>query len=68
MRQRGRKSLETLAATATESAEPKPRLDPPDCLGAREVVEVASNRRALRIANVSARDPRAAHEYVRGHR
>jgi len=38
MRQRGRKTLETLAALATESAE-QPRLAPPDCLGAREVVE-----------------------------
>src|SRR5215831_5848072 len=38
MRQRGRKTTDTLAVLATES-EPKPRLDPPDCLGAREVVE-----------------------------
>jgi len=39
MRQRGRKTPETLAALAIESVEPKPRLTPPDCLGAREVVE-----------------------------
>jgi hypothetical protein len=38
MRQRGRETIETLAALATES-EPTSRLDPPDCLGAREVVE-----------------------------
>jgi hypothetical protein len=38
MRQRGRKTTDTLAVLATES-ESKPRLDPPDCLGAREVVE-----------------------------
>jgi hypothetical protein len=39
MRQRGRKTTDTLVAMATESGDPKPRLDPPDCLGVRECAE-----------------------------
>jgi hypothetical protein len=39
MRQRGKKSAATLAALAIESAEPKPTLEPPEYMAARERAE-----------------------------